>query len=206
MTDTILGGELLQGIQAATFRYTWRGVPLVKNPFDLALYPLLLWQVKPRTVIELGSHKGGSALWLADLIDAFHLEAHVHSVDLVAPRVVSHPRVTFHEQNVRSPLERGLLEASPHPWIVIDDSEHTSSACLSILRSYHESLSPGDYFVIEDGIVDALGDSDRFDGGPNRAVSKFLAEHPDAYRVDRSYCDFYGRNVTYNTDGYLLRL
>ena len=43
-------------------RYTYRGVPMLKNPFDLALYLLLLRRLKPRTVIEIGSKSGGSGL------------------------------------------------------------------------------------------------------------------------------------------------
>jgi cephalosporin hydroxylase len=45
---------------AHSSRYTYRGVPMLKNPFDLALYLLLLWRLKPRTVIEIGSKSGGS--------------------------------------------------------------------------------------------------------------------------------------------------
>ncbi len=33
---------------------------------DLAIYARLMWELKPRTVIEVGTAKGGSALWLAD--------------------------------------------------------------------------------------------------------------------------------------------
>ena len=36
--------------------------PMLKNPFDLALYLLLLRRLKPRTVIEIGSKSGGSGL------------------------------------------------------------------------------------------------------------------------------------------------
>ena len=38
--------------------YTYKGVPTYKNPFDLALYQLLLWEQKPRTLIEIGSKWG----------------------------------------------------------------------------------------------------------------------------------------------------
>ena len=58
--------ELLMKIQQGTMAYRHRGVPLLKNPFDLALYPLLLERARPRTLIEIGSYSGGSALWFAD--------------------------------------------------------------------------------------------------------------------------------------------
>ena len=58
--------ERLMDIQNGTMRYSWRGILCNKSPFDFALYSLLLWQVKPATIFEIGSKQGGSALWLAD--------------------------------------------------------------------------------------------------------------------------------------------
>ena len=51
----------LQSIQAGAFAYSYRGIPMVKNPFEVALYQLLFWQLKPRSVIEIGTHMGASA-------------------------------------------------------------------------------------------------------------------------------------------------
>ena len=50
--------ELLMKIQEGTMAYRYRGVPLLKNPFDLAIYPLLLERARPRTLIEIGSYRG----------------------------------------------------------------------------------------------------------------------------------------------------
>ncbi|MGB6324645.1 MAG: CmcI family methyltransferase, partial [Methylocella sp.] len=58
--------SLLNSLQTGTMRYTYKGIPTSKNPFDLALYTRLLWDVKPRTLIEIGSCMGGSAIWFAD--------------------------------------------------------------------------------------------------------------------------------------------
>ena len=42
--------------------YTYRGVRCLKNPFDLALYQMLISREGIRCVIEIGSAYGGSAL------------------------------------------------------------------------------------------------------------------------------------------------
>ena len=57
-----LPGDALTGIQAGTMRYRYRERALLKNPFDLALYLRLLGQLRPQTVIEVGSAEGGSAM------------------------------------------------------------------------------------------------------------------------------------------------
>jgi hypothetical protein len=51
--------------------FEWRGLPLFKSVYDFALFPMLLWNVKPGTIFEFGSGAGGSALWLADTLRAF---------------------------------------------------------------------------------------------------------------------------------------
>src|SRR5258708_5448850 len=65
--------KALDSIQAGGLHYSYRGISMLKNPFEVALYPLLLWQVKPRTVVEIGSYRGASALWLADTMRNFAL-------------------------------------------------------------------------------------------------------------------------------------
>ena len=47
---------------------SWRGIPMIKDCFDLIIVQQLLWEVKPQTVIEIGAYKGASALWAADMI------------------------------------------------------------------------------------------------------------------------------------------
>src|SRR5258708_19643235 len=87
--------DLLMKIQQGTMTYRYRGIPMQKNPFDLALYPLLLERARPRTLIEIGSFAGGSALWFADQGRQLGLDLRVYSVDLQEPVSVSHPPVTF---------------------------------------------------------------------------------------------------------------
>ena len=67
-------------------------------------------------------------------------------------------------------------------------------------------LQRGEYLLVEDGICDSIDNQDRYDGGPNKAVAEFFAEHPEVYELDATYCDFFGYNVTWNPNGYLRRL
>src|SRR5882757_5107845 len=114
---SMLGGELLQSIQRGTMSYTYKGIPTLKNPFDWALYPLLLWEIQPRTVIEIGSNHGGSAVWFADMLRTFDCGGHVHSIDLTPPNLVA-AGVTFHEgdaEHLDRTLSAAFMEALPRP-------------------------------------------------------------------------------------------
>ena len=50
------------------FQTFWRGVPIIKDPFAMTINQQLLWELKPRTVIDLGAYKGGSALCMLSIL------------------------------------------------------------------------------------------------------------------------------------------
>jgi cephalosporin hydroxylase len=199
--------DLLMSIQGGTMVWRHRGLPTLKNPFDLALYPLLLAEIRPRTLIEIGSHAGGSALWFADTAAALGIELAVHSVDLIRPSDVTDARVTFHSGNGRdlgATFSDAFLASLPKPWLVVEDADHHYETTLAALRFFDRWVAPGDYVVVEDGILSDMRVAADYGGGPARATADFLAQHAHGrYEVDRGYCDYFGRNVTWNVDGWL---
>ena len=200
---------LLMSIQKATMAHRYRGVAMLKNPFDLALYPLLLAQARPRTLIEIGSHQGGSALWFADTAAALGFPMHVHSIDLAEVDGVHHPEVTFlrgDARDLRTVLGDDRVAALPRPLLVVEDSDHRFATCLAVLAFFDRWLRPGEYIVVEDGILSDMQVAELYDGGPLRAIEQFLAATGGRYVVDREFCDYFGRNVTWNVDGYLRRV
>lgn len=188
-------------------RYTYKGLPCYKNPLDLALYLKLLFEQKPGTLVEVGSAAGGSALWLADQLRAFGLTSDVLSVDVTPPSGVDDPQIAFlagdiHDLSATRLPE--LLDRCKRPLLVIEDGPHSYEGCLAALEFFHSWLAGGEYIVIEDGILLDLG-YEQHDNGPNRAISAFLKRHAGDYVIDYGYCDYYGPNFTWNTNGYLRR-
>ena len=197
--------ELLMKIQQGTMAYRYRGVPLLKNPFDLALYPLLLAQQQPATLIEIGSYGGGSALWFADQRPGMR----VLSIDLEPPVDVAHENVTFLRGDacdLGRVLTDEVMSAVARPLLVIEDSSHVAGTTAAVLTFFDRWLRPGEYIVVEDGILTAMSVAETYDGGPLRAIHEFLARTNGKYEIDRSFCDYFGRNVTWNVDGYLRRV
>ncbi len=206
---TSLPRETLGTIQKALHHYEYRGVPMLKNPFDVALYPMLLWATKPRTLIEIGSKSGGSALWFGDQFQSFGIDAHVYSVDIVKVETVQHPRVTFFEgdgRNLALTFSPEFMAELPRPLLVIEDADHSYETSSAALKFFHPHLRPGEYIVIEDGIISDLENDPNCNSGPHRALKEFLARHGDAYEIDAAYCDFFGANMTWCTNGFLKRL
>jgi len=205
----MLPKALLKTIQRGTLAYTYKGIPTLKNPFDWALYPMLLWDLRPRTIIEIGSNQGGSALWMADLMRSFALPCHIHSLDITPVVGVQAPGVTFHRGDARDlarAFDSEFMRGTARPMLVIEDADHRPVTTLAVLRFFDLWLGPGELIVVEDGIVTDMGQAKAFDGGPRVAIERFLAERGADYAIDTRYCDWFGRNVTWNVNGFLRRI
>jgi cephalosporin hydroxylase len=210
-TGCPLPRRFLKSIQAGTMTYSYKGVPTYKNPFDLALYQLLLWEQKPRTIIEIGSKWGGSALWFADILKNFEIDFQIHSVDLTPPTNIAVPGVVFHRgdgRDLASTFPAEKMAELPRPLMVIEDADHRPETTLAVLDFFDRWLNAGEYIVIEDGIVNDLLDeaTSSLAGGPRAAVADFLRDRDGDYEIDTRFCDFFGVNMTWNVNGYLRRV
>ena len=90
--------------------------------------------------------------------------------------------------------------------MVVEDADHHYLTTKAVLEFMAPLLHKGEYLCVEDGICDSFGNEGRYDGGPNLAIKEFVAERPDVYEIDAAWCDYFGYNVTWNTNGYLKRL
>jgi len=203
--------KLLESIQRGSLRTVYRGVPFLKSPFDIGLYLQLLSKLRPRTVIEIGSKHGGSALWFADMLTAQEGQGvRVLSVDIKPIAKVDDRRIRFLEGDAKdlgAVLTAPVLAACARPLLVVEDSSHRYEDTAAVLAFFDTRLRSGDYIVVEDGVV-AQFDAPRYAvyaDGPNRAVADFLSVRGADYEVDVQLCDHYGRNVTYNPNGWLRR-
>lgn len=169
--------------QGTTACLEWKGRPLFKTVFDFAMLPMLLWELKPATVFEIGSGAGASALWLADTMGSLGNNAEVYSVDI---NVVteSSDRVHFLAGDCNSPatlFDIDLLRSAPRPWLVLEDA-HVNVH--DVLVHMDRFLAEGDYLFVEDSRIKA------------QALGTFLTPRAQDYQVDARYTDFFGRNAT----------
>jgi cephalosporin hydroxylase len=207
---TSIPQPFLGRLQDSVHHYRYRDVQMVKSPFDMALYPLLIWNLKPRTIIEIGSKAGGSALWFADQVRNFGLDAKILSIDLIRVGNIEDPLITFLSGNGRelaTTLTAELMAELQRPWLVIEDADHTDKTSLAVLEFFHPWLSPGDRIVIEDGIMSDLYPEafPDYSSGPHKALKEFLGARANEYKIDSDYCDFFGYNVTWSPNGILKR-
>ena len=199
--------RFLLNLERSVHKYQFEGVVTLKNPFDLALYMKLISQLKPATIIEIGSAFGGSAKLFSTIARGIRLNTHVYSFDINPVEGKDDDNLSFHYGDIYD-LENSalpvILRDAQHPFLVVEDGPHSFEACSASLDFFSPYLRKGDYIVVEDGIVSDFGRGYRaYKDGPNRAIANFLRKESERFVVDREICDFFGTNVTWNTNGYL---
>jgi cephalosporin hydroxylase len=183
---------------------TYRGVKAIRCPFDYVVYQMILFEVKPDLVIEIGTNTGGGALYIADLMNNIG-HGIIHTIDIIKqsdPVLETHPRIKLFTEGWQN---YNLEEAKTFSKIlVIEDSTHMYEDTLEVLRKFSPLVSSNSYLIVEDGIVNELGLEKEYRGGPLKAIREFLKDTPD-FVVDRKWCDLFGKNATFNVNGYLRR-
>jgi len=195
----------LSGIDKGHHNVTYRGVKCTKAPFDYVLYQMLIHSLQPDLIIEIGTNEGGSALYLADLLE-HNGKGVVHTIDIadrVAAGIKADSRIQFFGEGWEA-YDTALADGFKTV-LIIEDSSHTYENTLAVMNKFAPLVTPGSYFIIEDGIVDALGVAAQFNGGPVRAIKEFL-QTTDDFVNDIYWTDFFGKNATFNTIGYLKKI
>jgi cephalosporin hydroxylase len=184
----------------------YQGVPMIKCPFDYLIYQMLIWEVKPDLIIEIGTNRGGGALYFANLLDSLG-QGEVHTIDIIDnvndQRVFMHPRIKrffggFQSYELNNSFEFENI-------LVIDDGSHLYEEVFLALEKFKHLINKNSYYIVEDGIIDELGMTRSYNGGPNKAIKEFL-EKNSSFQIDPRWTNFFGQNATFNTNGYLKRV
>lgn len=160
----------------------WAGRPSMRTVWDFALAPMMVSEIKPRTIFELGTASGGATILYADLQQMNGLTPRVIGVDIDPPDL-EYGGVTFltgDSHRIEQSLSGEFLARLPHPWLVVEDAHQNIGGVLAHLDRF---VQPGDYVIIED--VDA-----------EVALGRFLLPRPNRYKVDTRYTDYFGHNAT----------
>jgi len=161
----------------------WMGIDVVKYPTDLILYQEVLFKNKPDFLVETGTHKGGSALFFANMFDLIG-HGQVISVDIKDHDPPKHQRITYivGRATASDTLKQIKEMVDGKSVMVVLDSNHHRSHVKRELIKYGEIATKGQYLVVEDTNYRQIGKRE----GPDEAVEwylprtkKFRVEHPE---------------------------
>jgi cephalosporin hydroxylase len=183
---------------------TWLGAQALKNPLDLWVYQELIFELRPALIVETGTYRGGSALFLATMCDLLGT-GDVVSIDIESVRedYPRHPRITYlggRSSTDSDVVEEVFARASGRPCLVVLDSDHSQAHVEAELAVYTPLVPVGGYVIVEDSNIGQI----RKDllPGPLEAVESFLAR-TDEFEIDRGREKFL---ITFNPSGYLRRV
>ena len=158
-------------------------------------------------IIETGVFLAGSTFYFAKLCQMLGRGRIIgidQTLDHVDPESRAQPNVTLIEGSSRDPAVIERVKALIHPGekvMVILDADHTPEHVYPEMQLFAPLVSPGQYLVVEDGIISEVNPGFWKTRGPLSAVRRFLREHNE-YLVDHYRVRFL---LTHNPLGYLLK-
>jgi cephalosporin hydroxylase len=182
----------------------WLGAQALKNPLDLWVYQEIVFETQPELIVETGTYRGGSALYLASLCDLLG-GGEVVSIDVEPVRddYPTHPRITYvggRSSTDESVVEEVRSRAAGRPILVILDSDHSQAHVEAELAAYAPLVPVGCYVIVEDSNIGQIRQD--LMPGPLQAIETFLATTGD-FVIDRDREKFL---ITFNPSGYLRRI
>lgn len=173
---------LQDAIQKSLGKDPWNGQWSVANEFGGGwavevevgeLLHAIVRAIKPRVIVETGTHKGFSALMMAKALQQ-NGSGHIHTVDMedhgtreLFSRFGLSSLATFHKM-----MSVDLIRTMPKDrkidflWL---DADHSEESVISEMNVALPLLKPGSYVGFHDALVDPRED---------RAVKKIRAQHP----------------------------
>ncbi len=187
-----------------TIDLSWFGHRTLKCPMDLWTYQEILVETRPDLVVECGTRFGGSAYYLASILDLLG-HGRVLTIDIdTAPARPTHPRIEYLAGSTADPtiVEQVRAAARGQRTMVILDSDHSRDHVLAELNAYRDVVSVGCYLIVEDTDVNGHPARPDFGPGPMEALEAFQATTDD-YASDPDRERFM---MTLNPKGFLKRL
>lgn len=175
----------------------WLGFPCLKCPLDLWVYQEIIYDIEPDIIIECGTYKGGTTLFLASICDLIG-KGRIITVDIKEQITPKHSRITYligssTSKEVEDKI-KSLINESDKVMAILD-SDHGKDHVLSEMEIYGNLVTRGAYLIVEDTIQ--MGGSQA-----HLAVIQFLKENSD-FEIDRNKEKFL---LTFNPEGYLKRI
>ena len=180
---------------------SWKGINVLKPPTDLWVYQEIISMQKPDLIIETGTMRGGSAVYMSDVLKLVNPRGHVISIDIDRTKIndeafksdVSFITGSSTEKSVYEVVRRHIDIYQCHKVMVILDSDHSYEHVTNELNIYSKLVTKGQALIVEDT-----------NNWPpaKQAVDDWLVNHPE-FTTDIG-CEKY--MLTFNRGGYLEKI
>lgn len=189
----------------------WLGIRIQKTPTDLMILQDIIFEKRPDTIIECGTGFGGSAYYMASLMELLKIDGRVISIDHLDRQLDAyyrkdsveikgkknfydsftyklpvHPKLVF----IQSDCLSADLPKLGEKVMVILDCDHADDHVFKELEKFSSFVTLGQYAIVVNTNI------------PIPAVQKFLSDHKN-FVYDKSR-EKYG--ISSNLGSYLLKI
>lgn len=178
----------------------WMGEPILNLPQDMFAIQDVIFQTRPKYIVECGVAWGGSLLFFATLLEILG-GAGVIGIDTFVPddlrqRLESHEKLWKRMTLIQgSSIDEDILEqlrqilGDCREVLVVLDSFHTHEHVLRELKLFSTLVGKGHYIVCGDTVIEDIPEQVHrprpwgHGNNPSTAVKQFLLEN-DRFQVD----------------------
>jgi cephalosporin hydroxylase len=189
------------------YEQTWLGVPIWQLPDDLVALQRIVFDAKPRWIVETGTKFGGSAIFFGSLLAMLGRQPGEGGVITVDTQETAEARALLRDQphryapyvrhrligDAKAPPTvaaiRAAIEAEPGGVMVFLDDWHDGEHVYAELLAYSGLVTPGGILIVADTTFEDLADTpvvapsakypDAKKSNPRVALRRFLAERSD---------------------------
>lgn len=178
---------------------SWKDKILLKSPNDLIILNMLIWEIKPKSIIEFGSGNGSSSDYLNCILKCFNLNCNIYTFDILNKnnndKNVQENHIDLNDISSLKEYEN-LFKKIKHPILIIEDA-HTNY--FNVIKYISNFCIKGDYLLIEDS-----GETEKYWGCSKQDSVKYLTNNN--FLIDTKYTDFFGFNRTSFVNSILIKV
>lgn len=160
----------------------WFGHQILKCPLDMWIYQEMIHEIKPDLIIETGTFRGGSALYMAQMMDIVG-NGEIVTIDIMErDGRPQHPRITYLTgSSVSVEIDEILSKKAEGKKnvIVILDSDHSKDHVIKEMEMLNKYVTKNSYMIVEDSDVNGFPVRPDFGPGPMEAIQEYLSKYND---------------------------
>ena len=221
--DILFGYDILFENNARYASSSWLGSQFQQDPSDAILIQMLLWEIKPDLIIDLGTNTGGSALFFASIMNYYNPNGKVITIDVKSYeenwykgdkicKICTNPDqnplwkkyVKFYkgyttEEKVLNEVRKHVNESKIV--LVSQDASHYPNDVYKDLIEYSKFVSIGSYIIVQDTKLDRI--VRRSDNSIHSKIDQFLKDNNN-FLMNRTLENFFF--YTQHAKGFLKRI
>lgn len=176
----------------------WKGIRFFQAPQDALVIQQLIWNVQPDLLIEIGTHAGGSAVFLSEVMQSYNPQASIVTMDpdpshidpnglLLKTPTIKYLQGMSHDPNIYQQVQAACVGRKKV--MVMHDGDHSYEGVLRDIALYDPLVSVGSYMIVQDTSLDRTAPGSM--NGALRAIQAFVStpggKGYGRYGIDKAY-------------------